>query len=904
MKGNRRGRGCKKMEGQPSVSSDMKGRQGKKGESKKRHDAGFEEDITSSEKEKLKGKSKERKLFSDEDHHMNREILESSDEKERGSRKGDKDGNSSGKISNADMSFASREMRELSDVEVMRDAAHLEEDFQDDDIHGLIQSVKKFLERPREDVTGKPSHGGSSSRKEISLKKREEDGESLQEKEIGRERVRKDRSRERPQSPVGKNVEGDNRQEAHDIDGMEREAEKLEEGKEFASEMSFSDDGDAMEEINKELRALSKELQETGKRKKQHQQWLGEKYEETLTGESKKKGEKDILKTPAGSSRYGSDIEDEDEVESNLSLDFDDKKTEASVQSFSRICKSIVCQSGDGIAKNRSRRDLPKVDYRNQDVSFSDEDYVPSLDAQPLNMSSDSQDDRNEGGYTSNTSRRTSGFTDLQSERSWLVEKSHIKVSTYSKVQRKRWAKERQGEDVFKTIKKGSQRKQTESQKRSSPPENVALELFAPKKKKRKTTEDDGAIDFLYYQQDSQQSHPASQERLIQKVSSIVQREDQGVTPSSSHTSKSSGKAKVQTTLVTPRSSLTSKSSKKTKIQDIASNHDGATNDLIEPFSQDVMMELQMTPGCGMTPQVKIGEDEETQSDGDDPDARQSLLSGPSKMSTLTQSFLKRKYEHMIEDITRSDDENNPGEDSLEEEDAAEIDEEFKPPMVRRSINPRRLFENELLAQGNAGLHGGHESVQADGDTTSGTSSSSSSDLSWKHPSNFHIPEMVAIVGQKIQRQFAEKRNQTRALTDSVLKSTQKYLSKIWAEQNHGRQAALEEFRDSLLKEIVALEIDIENLNKTSSKLQAMAQRRLKTGVELNSRHAMHIRSLHQSYIQELNEMDLYLEENLKKSVKTIVEQEFGSLKKKLLNDLHAQDVSQMKRALQSYFSL
>lgn len=32
--------------------------------------------------------------------------------------------------------------------------------------------------------------------------------------------------------------------------------------------------------------------------------------------------------------------------------------------------------------------------------------------------------------------------------------------------------------------------------------------------------------------------------------------------------------------------------------------------------------------------------------------------------------------------------------------------------------------------------------------------------------------------------------------------------------------------------------------------------------------------------------MDLYLEENLKKSVKTIVEQEFGSLKKKLLNDL------------------
>lgn len=48
----------------------------------------------------------------------------------------------------------------------------------------------------------------------------------------------------------------------------------------------------------------------------------------------------------------------------------------------------------------------------------------------------------------------------------------------------------------------------------------------------------------------------------------------------------------------------------------------------------------------------------------------------------------------------------------------------------------------------------------------------------------------------------------------------------------------------------------------------------------------MHIRSLHQSYIQELNEMDLYLEENLKKSVKTIVEQEFGSLKKKLLNDL------------------
>ena len=49
--------------------------------------------------------------------------------------------------------------------------------------------------------------------------------------------------------------------------------------------------------------------------------------------------EKEVLKISGGTPRYGSDIVDEDEVQSNLSLDFDDKKTEASVQSFSRICK-------------------------------------------------------------------------------------------------------------------------------------------------------------------------------------------------------------------------------------------------------------------------------------------------------------------------------------------------------------------------------------------------------------------------------------------------------------------------------------------------------------------------------------------------------------------------------------
>ena len=220
-----------------------------------------------------------------------------------------------------DFSFASREMSRVSEVEVMRDVPHFDEgDFQDDELDAALGSLRQFLGQTGKDAVrqGFGSEGAEKQGMEPNGKEKEgnsgENNHNVLEEDLGGEVV----------------LDKDEQFLEGKLEMMKRRTE--EEDRETSSS---GGNGDTLEEIEEELRALSKELQ-VAKQKR-------EPPDENCLSELKISKGKDTPRL-AGS-RYGSEIEDDDEEEeeeefNDLSLELeDDAKTDTSIQSFSKLCK-------------------------------------------------------------------------------------------------------------------------------------------------------------------------------------------------------------------------------------------------------------------------------------------------------------------------------------------------------------------------------------------------------------------------------------------------------------------------------------------------------------------------------------------------------------------------------------
>ncbi|XP_071835923.1 uncharacterized protein [Apostichopus japonicus] len=759
-----------------------------------------------------------------------------------------------------DVSFASREMLLLPEIEVMRDVPHFEDDFQDDELHRVVSSLNQFMVGASKEMAGKL----------VSLEKAGRGETMLYTRDKGGNHVLMESGLQETQDEDGEPTEGAVEEQLFGRMLSSMETRYREGERETTSEKSSSVHGGTIEELEEELQALGKELQVSRKRR-----MSGLREQDKTVSESEKLKGKALSKEDCD--RYGSEIEDgeeEDEGSSDLNLEFeDDTRRETSVQSFSRLCQNILHQSGDaGIAKNRSKRRLPKVDYTDQDTSYSDDDHDvhPSFEETSLEPLDIQLDDDDEDCLSFQSQRRSSCMSDRQSEKSWLVEKSKVRVSTYSKVERRRWTKERHNEGVFKSTKKISHKKD----KRKRPADELTTELLAPKKRRKKDSigEDDREYQNLYYFQGSGDQVLGKPELLIQKISATGLQHDIDFTPDLSCASKSSKRSRS----VKPKESKVVIVSPLSHTADLTS----AENDTNE---EDNLLEYDMD------------------------DAESALFSGPGKMSHLTQSTLRHKYKHLIEDI-RQDEAEDEEDDSHPEESLDDANLGPNPPLIRRSMNPRRLFEEEIKQRRHAVL--GKQTTTDDflededeyDEDASFIPSSSSTTSSWLHSTgSLPIPDMMAIVGEKLQKQMSEKKTQAKLMTDAALKTTQNYLSKLWVGQNRRRSTALHEFRESLFKEIVGLDMDMEKRVKASEKLQATA-RKMKSFDD--TKYLKVIRSLHENYVQKLQELDGYLGHALMETIPAILDQELSSLRRKIVSDMRVQELDQMKKALNFYLCM
>lgn len=232
-----------------------------------------------------------------------------------------------------DVSFASREMMLLPEIEVMRDVPHFEDDFHDDELHRVVSSLNQFMVGASKEMAGKQVSLEKAGRGETMLYTRDKRGNH----------VLMESGLQETQDEVGEPTEGAVEEQLFGRMLSSMETRYREGERETTSEKSSSVHGGTIEELEEELQALGKELQVSRKRR-----MSGLREQDKTVSESEKLKGKALSKEDCD--RYGSEIEDgeeEDEGSSDLNLEFeDDTRRETSVQSFSRLCQvSSECKT-------------------------------------------------------------------------------------------------------------------------------------------------------------------------------------------------------------------------------------------------------------------------------------------------------------------------------------------------------------------------------------------------------------------------------------------------------------------------------------------------------------------------------------------------------------------------------
>ncbi|XP_072026876.1 uncharacterized protein [Amphiura filiformis] len=215
------------------------------------------------------------------------------------------------------------------------------------------------------------------------------------------------------------------------------------------------------------------------------------------------------------SRKFSSQIEDADsgETAEEQSKDGDqdeefDRNTVCSVETFHSLCQKLLEHSGDGIGATRSRRHLPKVNYKDPenseiDLSLSGSSVSSAPSTSHRNVSK-TKTLKDAGEISLPTMPKRSKLDDTQSvisNRSWLIEKTKQKVSTYSKNRAQQWI----GVGPLVNLDTVSAKKKPKPKARPTKAVSQKTPPALPKKPKRphpQSDEEDGAYIYYYREED------------------------------------------------------------------------------------------------------------------------------------------------------------------------------------------------------------------------------------------------------------------------------------------------------------------------------------------------------------------------------------------------------------------